>query len=106
MSKVKLTIDDVIAHCDRKVDSYKSTNIEKIIEEYGLDKNFIKEYLEHKQVAEWLRELKHLRSAKEQIIDELLNLKKCYLGDEDAVMKPMSFADYIQEIIDKVGGIE
>lgn len=33
---------------------------------------------------------------------ELVNLLKCYRGDEDAIMKPMSFEDYIQEIIDKL----
>ena len=46
------------------------------------------------------------RKPMERILDELVNLKKCYLGEEDAVMKSMSFADYIQEIIDKAGGIE
>lgn len=75
MSKVKLTIDDVIAHCDRKVDSYKSTNIEEIIEEYGLEKNFIKEYLEHKQVAEWLRELKQLRGTLKRIVKGVKDAK-------------------------------
>ena len=35
-------------------------------------------------------------------IDELENLKKCYRGDEDAEMKPMSFEDYLQEIIDNL----
>lgn len=33
---------------------------------------------------------------------ELVNLLKCYRGDEDAIMKPMSFEDYIQKIIDKL----
>ena len=63
-----MTIDEVIAHCERKVDSYKSTNIEEIIAEYGLEKNFIKEYLEHKQVAVWLKELKQLRNAMKRIV--------------------------------------
>lgn len=54
-----------------------------------------------KEAVKWW----NTRKPMERIVDELLNLKKCYLGDEDAVMKPMSFADYIQEIIDKAGGI-
>lgn len=36
----------------------------------------------------------------EDVITELENLKKCYLGEEDAVMKPVSFGEYIQEIIE------
>jgi len=33
---------------------------------------------------------------------ELVNLLKCYRGDEDAIMKLISFEDYIQEIINKL----
>lgn len=39
-----------------------------------------------------------------EIVSELKNLKKCYLGSRDAEMKPMAFDDYIQEIIDFVKG--
>lgn len=35
-----------------------------------------------------------------QIVEEIVNLKKCYRGDEDAKMYPMSFEDYIQKIAD------
>ena len=43
----------------------------------------------------------------DKVVSELENLKKCYRGDEDAIMKPMSFENYIQEIIDlaKAGGV-
>ena len=101
MSEVKLTIDEVIAHCERKVDSYKSTNIEEIIEEYGLEKNFIKEYLEHKQVAEWLKELKNLRGAMERILTRL---------EENALGGVMSTRfvtlEKAIEIVKEEGGIE
>ena len=40
------------------------------------------------------------RKPMERIVEELKNLKKCYNGEEDAVMKPMGFHEYIQEIID------
>ncbi len=36
------------------------------------------------------------------ILQDLKNLKKCYNGDENAIMKPMSFEAYIQEIIDNL----
>lgn len=71
MSEIKLTIDKVIEHCDRKVKSYDSTNIDEIISKYGIEPNFVKEYLEHKQVAEWLKELKHLRGAMKRIVERL-----------------------------------
>ena len=71
MSEIKLTIDEVIEHCERSVKSYASTNIDEIIAERGTEITFVKRYLEHKQVAEWLKELKHLRGAKERIIERL-----------------------------------
>lgn len=36
------------------------------------------------------------------VSEDLKNLKKCYNGEEDAIMKPMSFEEYIQQIIDKL----
>ena len=71
MSEIKLTIDEVIEHCERNVQSYASTNIDEIIAERGTELTFVKRYLEHKQVAEWLKELKHLRGAMERIIERL-----------------------------------
>ena len=47
--------------------------------------------------------LKAFKSEEDKIqkaISELENLKKCYNGDEDANMKPMSLNEYMQEIID------
>ena len=38
----------------------------------------------------------------ESINIELVNLLKCYRGEENAIKKPISFEDYIQEIIDKL----
>lgn len=42
----------------------------------------------------------NMNANNQKIISELENLKKCYNGDEDAVMYPMSFEAYIQKIID------
>lgn len=71
MSEVKLTIDEEIEHCEIIVKSYDSTNIDEIIAEHGTEITFVKRYLEHKQVAEWLKELKQLRGAMERIIERL-----------------------------------
>ena len=64
MSEIKLTIDEVIEHCKRKVAVWERRFSR------GLDKNasddFIKEYWEHKQVAEWLKELKEYKQLEEQ----------------------------------------
>lgn len=64
MSEIKLTIDEVIEHCHRKVTVWERRFSR------GLDKNagddFIKEYWEHKQVAEWLKELKKYKQLEEQ----------------------------------------
>lgn len=45
-----------------------------------------------------------LKSRVKKTIEELENLKKCYMGKEDAVLKPMSFEDYISAIIDYLKG--
>lgn len=43
----------------------------------------------------------------DKVVEQLENLKKCYIGAEDAIMKPLSFEEYIQEIINNVkGGLE
>lgn len=41
----------------------------------------------------------------QEVIRELENLKKCYWGEDGAVMKPVSFGEYIQEIVDMAKGI-
>ena len=106
MSEIKLTIDEVIEHCERKVRSYhNSLDMDSFIAQRGLNSNFVKEYLEHKQVAEWLKELKNLRGAMERIIERLkensnfllheMEDSKMYAGNESAI-----------EIVKEEGGIE
>lgn len=36
------------------------------------------------------------------VLDDLKNLKKCYNGDENAIIEPINYGEYIQEIIDKL----
>lgn len=61
----RLTIQEIIEHCKRKTDMY-----EKIIAADDLNTvsmtNSVKEYWEHKQVAEYLEELLEYRKLKEQ----------------------------------------
>ena len=54
----KMTIDEAIQHCDYVADS----------DCYGADQMACAE--EHRQLAEWLRELKMLREEKERLFDD------------------------------------
>ena len=71
----KLTIDEVIEHCKRTVE-FESKYIMKGIRGGG-KVEYSKRYLEHKLVAEWLEELKELRTYKEkmeiQYLDDISN---------------------------------
>lgn len=61
----RLTIDEIIAHCDRKTEMYEKTCDVKYLETTVMN-NPIKEYWEHKQVAECLRKLKDYEDLEEQ----------------------------------------
>ena len=61
----RLTIDEIIEHCDRKTGMYEKTCDVKYLETAVMG-NRIKEYWEHKQVSEYLRKLKDYEDAEEQ----------------------------------------
>jgi len=61
----RLTIDEIIEHCDRKTEMYEKTCDVKYLETTVMN-NPIKEYWEHKQVAECLRKLKDYEDLEEQ----------------------------------------
>jgi len=61
----RLTIDEIIEHCDRKAEIYEKVCGVKYLETKGMDTG-IKEYWEHKQVAEYLRKLKEYKDLEEQ----------------------------------------
>lgn len=61
----RLTIDEIIEHCDRKTSMYEKACDIKYLETTTMN-NPIKEYREHKQVAEYLRKLKAYESLEEQ----------------------------------------
>lgn len=56
----RLTMQEVIEHCERTVKGYEWTRTEQ-------ERENIKRYWEHKQTAEWLKELQHYKDLEEQL---------------------------------------
>ena len=73
----RLTIDEIIEHCDRKTGMYEKSCDVKYLETAVMG-NRIKEYWEHKQVSEYLRKLKDYEDLEEQ--GRLIKLP-CKIGD-------------------------
>ena len=73
----RLTIDEIIEHCDRKTEMYEKACDVKYLETTTMN-NPIKEYWEHKQVAEYLRKFKDYEDLEEQ--GRLIKLP-CKVGD-------------------------
>lgn len=73
----RLTIDEIIEHCDRKAEKYEKVCGVNYLETEGMDTG-IKEYWERKQVAGYLRKLKAYEDAEEHGL--LLRLP-CKVGD-------------------------
>ena len=73
----RLTIDEIIEHCDRKTGMYEKACDVKYLETSVMG-NRIKEYWEHKQVSEYLRKLKDYEDLEEQ--GRLIKLP-CKVGD-------------------------
>lgn len=88
----RLTIDEIIEHCDRKTEMYEKACDVKYLETTTMN-NPIKEYWEHKQVAEYLRKLKDYEDLEEQ--GRLIKLP-CKVGD--IVYKPNSVT--LKEIVE------
>jgi len=62
----KLTIDEIIGHCERKTEQYERLFGKERLETTPLISSTIKEYWEHRQVAEYLRKLKDYENLEEQ----------------------------------------
>ena len=73
----RLTIDEIIEHCGRKTGMYEKACDVKYLETAVMG-NGIKEYWEHKQVAEYLRKLKEYEDLEEQ---GRLIKSPCKVGD-------------------------
>lgn len=74
----RLTIDEIIEHCDRKTGMYEKACDIKYLETATMN-NPIKEYWEHKQVAEYLKKLKEYEDLEKQ--SRLIKLP-CKVGDD------------------------
>ena len=75
----KLTIDEIMGHCKRKTEQYEQLLGKECLETMPLNSSAIKEYWEHRQVAEYLRKLKNYEHLEEQ--GRLLKLP-CKVGDD------------------------
>lgn len=74
----KLTIDEIIGHCERKTEQYERFYKREYLETMPLTSSAIKEYWEHRQVVEYLRKLKDYEDLEEQ--GRLVKLP-CRVGD-------------------------
>ena len=106
----RLTIDEIIEHCDRKTGMYEKFCDVKCLETAVMG-NRIKEYWEHKQVSEYLRKLKDYEDAEKQ--GRLIKLP-CKVGDtvykiinqrdnyDDTVYQIVSSTIFELSMIDKI----
>lgn len=62
----KLTIDEIIGHCERRTKQYERLFGKECLETTLLISSRIKEYWEHRQVAEYLKKLKEYQQLEEQ----------------------------------------
>lgn len=101
MSEIKLTIDEVIEHCR------KTCERAELMAQLRDAEITSKQYWEHKQVAEWLKELKQLRGAVERIVTRLEEEKDFFKHAEldYGIGSYRAFGKSIQ-VIKEEGGIE
>lgn len=107
MSEIKLTIDEVIEHCERQVAAGERVFSKDELNKEPINSNSIKQYWEHKQVAEWLKELKNLRGAMERIIEQLRELSYYNFND-----RTEDYNDYLElrlddaiSVVEEEGGL-
>ena len=72
----RLSIDEIIAHCKREVTIAERTLGREIFETGNMDASFMKLYWEHRQVAEYLKELKAYRELEEKEMGKKMDIKK------------------------------
>lgn len=62
MAIERLSIDEIIAHCERHTERCERARSREFYETEELHDYYMKEYWEHRQVAEYLKELKERRA--------------------------------------------
>lgn len=95
----RLTIDEIIGHCERKTEQYERLFGKEQLEITPLNTSVIKEYWEHRQVAEYLKKLKEYENLEEQ--NRLVKLP-CKVGD---VVYNVTWWDDVQEKVKVAGKI-
>ena len=88
MAIERLSIDEIISHCERKVFRIEKMFGKKgtsILDSGDISDNLIKEYWEHKQVAEYLKEIQQYRAI--GTVEELQALKEI---NEDCIIKHLT----------------
>ena len=75
----RLSIDEVIDHCNRKVKWWEKLIPRAKFENRDINDSACREYWEHRQVAEWLEQLKSYKVAEEQ---GLLHRLPCKVGNK------------------------
>lgn len=95
----RLTIDEIIEHCDRKTGMYEKACDVKYLETAVMG-NRIKEYWEHKQVSEYLRKLKDYEDLEEhgrlvKMGDVLYSYYYGYSKALDDLLNSLPDCDYV-----------
>ena len=70
----RLSIDEIIAHCERNVQKNETTMSKELFENNEMDSWFMREYWEHRQVAEYLKEIQQYREI--GTVEEFKTLKE------------------------------
>lgn len=81
----RLTIDEIIGHCERKTEQYERVFGKECLEATPLTTSVVKEYWEHKQVAEYLKKLKEYEGLEKQGIVIKLPVKDDTAGHRECV---------------------
>lgn len=95
----RLTIDEVIAHCKRHTERMENHSGRMQLEETPIgNSNIMKQYWEHRQVAEWLEQLKDYKDAEKQGLLLRLSFKigqKVYYIYESCIDKKLMIGSMI-----------
>ena len=98
----RLSIDEIIAHCNRHTDEVEKRQRKTLLEMGDMDYPAMKQYWEHRQVAEYLNELQQYRAIgtvdqcreavermkpKKVIVEKDECISKSVTGDEDYSIK-------------------
>lgn len=119
---IRLSIDEVIDHCKRKVQMLESFSSRKKCESWSLDSQFGKDYWEHRQVADWLEELKEARKgfnenrkagykhgysdgyakAIDEFAEKLMTDVESFVAEVNGIRADLLTIDYFCEFVDEV----